>query len=51
MKLAHQIGGFRFGVFFDSVVFVESGVYGDLGIFFEGLVDLVDGLLGTRMAS
>ena len=51
MKLAHQICSFRFGVFFDSVVFVESGVYGDLGIFFEGLVDLVDGLLGTRMAS
>ena len=51
VKLAHQIGGFRFGVFFDSVVFVEGGVYGDLGIFFEGLVDLVDGLLGTRMAS
>ena len=51
MELAHQIGGFRFGIFFNGVVSVLGGVYGDLGVFFQSLVNLVDGLLGARMAT
>lgn len=51
MKLAHQIGGFRFGILFDGVVSVLGGVYGDLGVFFQSLVNLVDGLLGAGVAT
>lgn len=51
MELAHQIGGFRFGILFNGVVSVLGGVYGDLGVFFQSLVNLVDGLLGAGMAT
>lgn len=51
MELAHQIGGFRFGIFFNGIVSVLGGVYGDLGVFFQSLVNLVDGLLGAGVAT
>ena len=51
MELAHQIGGFSFGILFNGVVSVLGGVYGDLGVFFQSLVNLVDGLLGAGVAT